>query len=63
MNALVTDLTQSVPEERRPTLRYWDAPLKATIARSFTAGEERLEALKEAQQGLGIPRQSPHQSS
>jgi hypothetical protein len=54
MNALVTDLTQSVPEERHPTLRYWDARLKATIARLFTAAEERLEALKEDLQGLGI---------
>ncbi|MGB7731263.1 MAG: DUF2254 domain-containing protein [Candidatus Acidiferrum sp.] len=63
MNALVTDLTLSVPEERRPTLKYWDARLKATITRSFIASEERLEALKEDRQGLGIPRPSPHGSS
>jgi uncharacterized membrane protein len=59
MNALVTDLTLAVPQERRPTLKYWDGRLKATIARSFEDGEERLEALKEDRQGLGVPRQHP----
>jgi uncharacterized membrane protein len=59
MNALVADLTLAVPEERRPTLKYWDGRLKATIARSFEDGEERSEALREDRQGLGIPRQHP----
>jgi uncharacterized membrane protein len=63
MNALVTDLTQAVPEERRPTLKSWDARLKATIARSFAGSEERMEALKEDRQGLGVPRQRPPCSS
>ena len=57
MNALVADLTLAVPEERRSTLQYWDRRLKATIARSFTDGEERVEASEEDRQGLGIPRQ------
>jgi uncharacterized membrane protein len=57
MNALVADLTQAVPEERRATLRYWDGRLKATIARSFADGEERLDASKEDRQGFGVPRQ------
>jgi len=57
MNALVADLTRAVPEEHRPALGYWDARLKATIARSFSDSEERLEASKEDRQGLGIPRQ------
>jgi len=57
MNALVADLTRAVPEEHRPALRYWDARLKATIARSFADSEERLDASKEDRQGLGIPRQ------
>jgi uncharacterized membrane protein len=56
MNALVTDLAQAVPEERRPTLRHWDSRLKALIARSFADSEERLEALEEDRQGLGVPR-------
>jgi uncharacterized membrane protein len=63
MNALVTDLTEYIPEERRPALRYWDARLKASIARAFTASEERLEALQEDRQGLGMPRQSSHERS
>jgi uncharacterized membrane protein len=57
MNALVTDLAQAVPEERRPTLKHWDSRLKVLIARSFVDSEERLEALKEDRQGLGVPRQ------
>jgi uncharacterized membrane protein len=44
MNALVADLAVAVPEERRPTLKYWDGRLKATIARSFPDGEERKDA-------------------
>jgi uncharacterized membrane protein len=56
MNALVNDLIPAVPEERRIALRYWDARLKATIARSFADGEERMEASQEDRQGLGIPR-------
>jgi uncharacterized membrane protein len=63
MNALVTDLTQSIPEERRPILKYWNARLRDTIARSFAASEERSDALKEDRQGLGVPRQRPLESS
>ena len=57
MNALVTDLKNTVPEERRPAIGYWDSRLKATIARSFPGSEERLEASREDRQGLGVPRQ------
>jgi uncharacterized membrane protein len=57
LNALVNDLISVVPEECRPALQYWDVRLKATIARSFEDGEERLEALREDRQGLGIPSQ------
>lgn len=56
MNALVADLTQSVPEERRPTLKYWNARLRDTIGRSFATSEERSEALEKDRQGLGVPR-------
>ena len=55
MNALVTDLKNTVPEERRPALRYWEVRLKATITRSFVDSEERLEASTEDRQGLGVP--------
>jgi uncharacterized membrane protein len=63
MNALVADLTQAVPEERRPTLKTWDRRLKATIARSFAGSEERMDASREDRQGLGVPRQRPSGSS
>jgi len=63
MNALVTDLRQVVPEERRPTLRYWETRLKATVARSFADNEERMEATREDRQGLGAPRLRPSGSS
>ncbi len=57
MNALIADLTRAVPEERRATLKYWNARLKTTIARTFADGEERLDASKEDRQGLGVPRE------
>jgi len=63
MNALVVDLTQAVPEERRPTVEYWDARLKATVARSFADSEERTEASRQDRQGLGAPRERPSGSS
>lgn len=55
MNALVSDLAAAVPKQRRPTLDYWGGRLKATIARSFTDSEERLEASMADRQGLGVP--------
>jgi len=59
MNALLADLTRAVPEGRRPTVQYWSGRLKATIARSFVDNEQRVEALKEDRQGLGVPRHEP----
>ena len=57
MNALIGDLMPHVPETRRPALRHWQGRVRATIARAFTGEEERLEALEEDRQGLGVPRQ------
>jgi len=59
MNALLADLARAVPAERRPTLQYWSGRLKAAIARSFVDNEQRVEALKEDRQGLGVPRHEP----
>ena len=56
MNALMSDLIQAVPEERRPALRHWEARLRIKIARSFPDEQERMDASKEDRQGLGIPR-------
>jgi uncharacterized membrane protein len=58
MNALISDLMLIVPATRRPALAYWEARMKAMIARSFASDEERIEASKEDRQGLGVPRQS-----
>jgi uncharacterized membrane protein len=63
MNALVTDLRQAVPEERRSILKYWETRLKAAVARSFADNEERMEATSEDRQGLGTTRQRPPGSS
>jgi uncharacterized membrane protein len=63
MNALVTNLKNTIPEERRLALRYWDARLKSTIARSFADGEQRVEASREDRQGLGVPRDRASGSS
>jgi len=57
MNALISDLIPRVPEERRPALRHWQGRVSATIARSFTGEEEKMEAMQEDRQGLGIPRE------
>jgi uncharacterized membrane protein len=59
MNALVADISCAVPHERRPALEYWDARLKAIIARSFADDEDRLEASKQDRQGLGATRRAP----
>jgi hypothetical protein len=49
------------PKFRNP--RFALTTLQIPTARSLTAAEERLEALKEDQQGPGIPCQSPHEKS
>ena len=55
MNALIGDLLQHVPEERRAALTHWQARVRATIARTFAGEEERAEASEEDRQGLGVP--------
>jgi len=57
MNALVADLTNAVPDQRRPALKHWGVRLKERVARSFPDIEERMDASKEDRQGLGVPRQ------
>lgn len=55
MAALIGALIAVAPEERRPSIRDWDARLQLTIARSFTTAAERSEASTEDRQGLGTP--------
>jgi len=57
MNALIGDLLHHVPEERRAALMHWQARVRATITRTFAGEEERVEAMEEDRQGLGVPRQ------
>jgi uncharacterized membrane protein len=57
MNALIGDLITAMPETRRAALKPWSKRLQATIARSFTVNEERIEASQEDRQGLGVPRE------
>jgi uncharacterized membrane protein len=59
LNALVSDLNPVVPESRRAALKHWKERSQATIARTFPEGEERIEALQEDRQGLGVTRQHP----
>ncbi len=57
MNALVADLSAAVPDDRRAGLAYWDRRLKSIIARTYVGEDERLEAMREDRQGLGVPRE------
>ena len=56
MNALVANLSRAVSKERRTALEFWEARLKASIARSFGDSEETLVASTQDRQGLGAPR-------
>jgi uncharacterized membrane protein len=56
MNALVGNLIQHVPEERRSVLTHWQERVRATVARTFAGEAERIEAMVEDRQGLGVPR-------
>jgi len=58
MKALIADLLTVVPPERRPSLKYWQERLQASIARSFEDAEEKLSASGEDRQGLGVTRRS-----
>jgi uncharacterized membrane protein len=57
MNALLADLSAAVPDDRRTGVAYWGQRLKSIIARTYAGEEERLEAMREDRQGLGVPRQ------
>jgi hypothetical protein len=44
MNARVSNLILTLPEERHAALRYWTGWLQATVARSFADTDEKEEA-------------------
>jgi len=56
MKALLRDLIDTLPEERRPALRREQKRLDRTIARSFPDVEDQLEASAEDREGLGATR-------
>jgi uncharacterized membrane protein len=56
MRALISDLLEAVPEERRPALRYWEQRVRSTVAKHFADPDEQEQALAEDRQGLGAPR-------
>ncbi len=59
MNALITDLMEAVPLERRSALEYWHTRLHRSVAVSFADPEQQAAALTEDRQGLGVSRPSP----
>jgi uncharacterized membrane protein len=56
MHALMTDLMAVVPLERRAALEAWHTHLKHNVAVSFTDADDRMAALVEDRQGLGVSR-------
>jgi uncharacterized membrane protein len=56
MRALAADLIQALPAERHPALAHYRERLDATIAQSFSDGEDKKDASVEDRQGLGTPR-------
>jgi len=56
MKALLSDLLDAVPEDRRQAVRSQQRRLDATVARSFADAEDHQEASVEDREGLGVPR-------
>lgn len=56
MRALLGDLMEALPAERRPALQDQQERLETVIAKSFEDDEEVQIALEEDRQGLGAPR-------
>ena len=56
MNALVSDLSLALPQERHAPLQQYKQKLNATIARAFQSVEDKQQASIEDRQGLGHPR-------
>ena len=56
MLALISEMVSVLPGERHRALKYWQQRLESTIERSFGDAEDKLDALAEDRQGLGISR-------
>jgi uncharacterized membrane protein len=53
MKALVNDLIDVLPEERRAALVCWQARQQSTVERTFGSQDERIDASTPDRQGLG----------
>ncbi len=62
MKALVTELIEVLPEERRPALQKWQERLRSTVDRSFSDQQDKLEASVADRQGLGSSRRNAPES-
>jgi hypothetical protein len=57
MRALLQDLMEHVPDERRAALKRYLARLDKGIRKNFEEAEDRRDALEEDRQGLGLARE------
>ena len=57
MRALLQDLTQHVPPERRPALERYLERVDNGIRRTFDNADDRKDALEQDRQGLGLSRE------
>jgi uncharacterized membrane protein len=53
MKSLISELLDSLPEERHAPLRYWQERLQSTIERTFTDQQDKMDASAADRQGLG----------
>jgi uncharacterized membrane protein len=59
MRALLRNLLEHLPPERRPPLAHYLDRLNKGATRAFEDGEDRSDALGEDRQGLGLSRERP----
>jgi uncharacterized membrane protein len=53
MKALIIELIDVLPDERRAHLRYWQDRLQSTVARTFSDQQDQMDASAADRQGLG----------
>ena len=59
MRALLQDLMEHVPPERRAALHRYLERVDKGIRRTFEDGDDRDDALETDRQGLGLSRERP----
>jgi len=58
MHALVADLLDALPSDRRAALQYWRTRLRRRITANFADPDDRAAASMEDRQGLGVSRRA-----